>query len=194
MEDAVGLSLHIMMGLGLAACTGLRAFMPMFVVGLLARAGHVALGPEFQFLTSDPAIVVFGIATLVEIVGDKIPAIDHALDAVGVVVKPVVGTALFASLMTDLTPVQATALGMMGGGGTATVLHLKKTLLRLLSSAGTLGLANPLISASEDVTCGVGIAVSLLLPVLAMIALVLLLAVGFQMRRRLRGRAEAVAG
>lgn len=170
MNDPVSLGLHVMMGLGLAACAGLRAFMPFFVVGMLARTGHLTLAREFHFLVTDPALMVFGIATVVEMLGDKFPVIDHALDASASVFKPVAATALFTSVVTDLPPLYAAILGLMTAGSTATVLHFKKATFRLVSSFGTFGLGNPLISLFEDVLCAVGVVMSVLKPLVALIA------------------------
>jgi len=186
MQDPVVLGVHVLMGLSLAACTGLRAFMPLFVVGVLARFGQMHLSPAFDFLSSEPALVVFGVATVIEVVGDKFPMVDHALDALGTFIKPVAATVLFASVMTDLQPLHATVLGLLAAGSTATVMHVKKASVRLASSAGTLGFANPFVSTAEDVFCGSGIALSVIAPVLAMLAVVGFLAAGFWLVRRMK--------
>lgn len=186
MADPLTLSVHALMGVSLAACAGLRAFMPLFVVGMLARMGRLPLGQDFQFLSTDAALIVFGIATVVEMVGDKFPAVDHGLDALGTFVKPVAATAVFASVMTELSPLQATLLGLMAAGGTATVMHVKKSSVRLVSSAGTLGMANPLLSTLEDLLCGVGIALSILVPLLAVLGGLLLLVAGSWLARRVK--------
>lgn len=186
MQDSMMLGLHVLMGLSLAACTGLRAFMPLFVVGVLVRMGQIPIDKDFLFVSSDPALVVFGIATVVEIIGDKFPMVDHALDALGTVVKPIAATLLFASVMTELSPLHASVLGLLAAGSTATVMHVKKASVRLASSAGTLGFANPVVSTAEDVLCGGGIALSILMPVLAMVFVVLFLAAGFWMVKRFK--------
>src|SRR5260370_1645180 len=76
------------LGVALAACAGLRAFLPLLLAGILARMGWLDLGPSFQFLASNPALVVFGVAGLVEILGDKIPAVDPAPDALRTPLPP----------------------------------------------------------------------------------------------------------
>ena len=48
------------LGVALAACAGLRAFLPLLLAGILARAGWLELGPSFQFLASNRALVLFG--------------------------------------------------------------------------------------------------------------------------------------
>lgn len=187
MQDPLVLSVHALMGVSLAACTGLRAFMPLFVVGMLARFGHVPLEKDFWWLANDATLVVFGIATAAEMIGDTFPTVDHAMDALATLIKPVAATLLFAAVMADLDPLEACVLGLMAGGTTATVLHLKKASLRLISSAGTFGLANPVISIAEDLLCGGGIAIAVMVPAVAMMLVIGVLAVGFWAVRRLRG-------
>ena len=85
------LLVHLAMGIALSACAGLRAFLPLFIVGLSGRLGWVPLSGTFEWLADWPALVVFGIAVVAELVGDKFPAVDHFLDAVQTIVKPIVG-------------------------------------------------------------------------------------------------------
>src|SRR4051812_11875961 len=84
----VGLALALLSGIGIAAACGLRAFLPLFVVGLAAHAGILHLHAGSEWLASDKALWALGAATLFEIAGDKIPVVDHALDAVGTVLRP----------------------------------------------------------------------------------------------------------
>src|SRR5258708_23517400 len=51
---------QLAMGFALAATVGLRAFLPLFVAGLLARQGYVDLGHSFEWMQGTPAVVVFG--------------------------------------------------------------------------------------------------------------------------------------
>jgi hypothetical protein len=69
------------LAIALAACAGLRAWLPLLLAGGLARAGLLELGPQFQFLASNRALALFAAATLLELAADKVPALDHALDA-----------------------------------------------------------------------------------------------------------------
>jgi uncharacterized membrane protein len=85
------------LAIALAASAGLRAWLPLLLAGGLARLGLLHLGPSFHFLASDKALLIFGVATLVEVVGDKVPAVDHALDAIGTPLRPAAGALLAAS-------------------------------------------------------------------------------------------------
>jgi len=171
-------------GIGLAACAGLRAFLPLLVVGACGRAGWLGLSGPFEWLATWPALVVFGVAVVVEILADKIPVVDHLLDVVQGVVKPAAGAALVVAVVTDLTPLQATVLGILGGGGTAAVVHVAKAKVRLLSSALTSGLGNPILSLMEDVVTGLGSVVAIVAPLLVILFFLSALFLLFLLLRR----------
>src|SRR6185503_5882078 len=89
------------MAIGLAACAGLRAWLPLLFAGLLTRAGWLQVGPSFQFIASNRALLLFGLATLIEVLADKVPALDHALDALSTVLRPAAASLLAASVFGD---------------------------------------------------------------------------------------------
>ena len=78
----------VLMAIGLAACAGLRAFLPIFGVGLAARLLGWPLPSGLDTLASDTALLIFGIATLVELAADKIAVVDNILDAIHTVIGP----------------------------------------------------------------------------------------------------------
>lgn len=174
------------LAIALAAAAGLRAWLPLFLAGILSRAGYLELGESFGFLSSDPALLLFGVATILEIVADKVPALDHGLDALSTVVRPAAGTLLAASAIGVVTdPLTALALGLAVGAPTAAVPHAAKAALRGASSALTGGLANPVISALEDVSVFTLVVLALLVPVAVAAGLLVL---GFYLMRRLLRR------
>ena len=70
---------QVAMGIGLAACAGLRAFLPMLVVAIAGYMKWVPLAGPFEWLGTAPAIVVFGVAVAVEVLADKVPLVDNVL-------------------------------------------------------------------------------------------------------------------
>jgi hypothetical protein len=176
----------VALGIGLAACAGIRAWLPLLLVGALARGGFIELGASFQFIASNRALILFGVATLVEIVGDKFPAVDHALDAMSTVLRPAVGALLAASVMWQISdPLTAIALGVAVGAPSALVPHAAKSLLRAGSTALTGGLANPVLSLLEDVAAVALFVLAVVVPVLVAAGLLL---VAFLIVRRLARR------
>jgi hypothetical protein len=166
------LAIQLMMGASLAACAGLRAWLPLLCVGLLARTGYVSLGESFAFLARTDLLIALGIATALEVLGDKIVAIDNVLDALGTVARPIAGTLLAASVVTQADPVYATVLGLVVGGGTAFTIHAGKAAVRAKTTAAAPlhgGTGNLALSLGEDVVSAGGIGLALWLPVLAFV-------------------------
>ena len=71
MNDWTVVAAQVAMGVGLAACAGLRAFLPLFVVGVAGRLDVLPLSEPFAWLASAPALTVFGAAVLTELLADK---------------------------------------------------------------------------------------------------------------------------
>jgi hypothetical protein len=193
-SDLTVVAAQVAMGVGLAACAGLRAFLPLFVVGVAGRLDVLPLSEPFAWLASAPALTVFGAAVLTELLADKVPVVDHLLDAAATVVKPVAGTVLAAAVMTELSPLEATVLGLVAGGGVSGVVHLGKAKLRLLSTVTTAGTANPILSFGEDALAFAGSLLALAVPLLVLGALA---AAGagawWLLQRRAGGRTESSA-
>jgi hypothetical protein len=172
------------LGIGLAACAGLRAWLPLLLLGGLARWGVVDLSPSFEFVASTRALILFGVATVVEIAGDKIPAVDHALDALSTVLRPAAGS-LLSVLWQVSDPLTAMALGIAVGAPSALVPHAAKSTLRVVSTTFTGGLANPVLSLLEDAAAFVLFVLTVVLPV---VVAALVVSTGFLVARRLLRR------
>ena len=175
------------MGIALAAAAGLRAWLPLLAAGGLARLGVLELGPTFRFLASDKALAILGLATVIELVGDKIPVVDHALDLLGTPLRPLAGAVLAASVLGTVTdPLTATLLGVAVGAPTALVPHVAKSALRAVSTTATAGLANPALSFVEDAVTVVLLILAVLIPVVvvALVVATFFLATRWLRRRR----------
>lgn len=175
----------LVLAIALASCTGLRAWLPLLLAGGLARAGYLEVGPSFQFLASNRALLLFAVATLIEIGADKVPAVDHALDGLSTFLRPAAGALLAASVMWRIQdPLTALALGVAVGAPSALVPHAAKSLLRAASTTLTGGIANPILSLLEDVATVALFVLAVLVPLA--VALVMAL-VGFLILRRVFG-------
>jgi uncharacterized protein DUF4126 len=184
------------LAVALAAATGLRAWLPLLVAGALSKAGLAELGPSFAWLGSWPALGLLGGATALEIAGDKIPVVDHVLDAVGTIIRPLTATlAAAAALVHVHDPMLALVLGLVVGAPVALAPHAAKANLRGLSTGTTGGLANPLLSVLEDIL-SLGITLlAFLVPVLVAITLLVAawLTWRWLRRRRLAARATVAS-
>lgn len=170
-------------GVALAASAGFRVFLPLLAAGAAGRWGGFPVAPSLAWITSDAALVGFSVAALVEIVADKVPVIDHALDLLQTVLSPVAGVLVLLGPATALAPSLGLALAIAAGAPLAGAVHLLGASARVKSSLGTGGAANPLLSFLEDLSAIAVIVLGLLIPMLAL-ALIAWLVV----RRRRRSR------
>jgi len=181
--EPITLIATIAAGTSLAAVAGLRAFLPLFVIGIAARNDLLPVSERFAWLESTPALVLFGLAVVFELLADKIPAVDHVFDAIGVVVKPIAGMASVAAVAADMDPMWRTVIALLVGGSVAGSVHIVKAKARLGSSLGTGGLANPIVSLFEDAVAVIGAILAVLAP---LVALVLLIVAGWLVVKALR--------
>jgi Domain of unknown function (DUF4126) len=180
--------LGLLAAFGLAAATGLNAYLPLLIVGLLARyTDLVALKAPWDALTHPVVLIVIGVLLAIEITVDKIPAVDTVNDVIQTVFRPAAGAILFAAsgnVISDVSPVLAMVCGLVIAGG----VHTAKAVARPAVTAGTMGAGNPVVSLAEDTVSGVTTVVAVVAPVLIM--LLVLLAVWLFIRRHHRRSAR----
>lgn len=167
------LLLALASGVGIAAASGLRAFLPLFVLGIVARLGWIELHSGTAWLSGTPALLALGVATLLEILGDKIPAVDHALDLVSTVSRPFAAWLGAYAVMANWPAPWASIVTLVLGGG-ALGFHLLKAKVRLGSTLTTMGHGNPLLSILEDATVFALLILALLAPLLVILLVGLL--------------------
>lgn len=181
------LLIHLSMGIGLAACAGLRAFLPLLVVALAGKLELLTLSDSFAWLASWPAMIVFGAAVLAEVLSDKVPIVDNFLDSLQIFVKPIAGALVAATVVEDWAPLYVSVVAIIGGGSVAGLVHVVKAKVRLASSVTTAGLGNPLLSVSEDFGALVGSVASIVVPQLVIAMLLTGAVVAWLIFRRSRG-------
>lgn len=163
----------VVAGVCLSACTGFRAFLPPLLIGIVYRffPAWLHIGTGLGFLASTPVLVALSVAAVVEFLGDKIPAVDHLLDMIELPVKMALSAVLTTMIIPegDLKSIVMMIALVLGQGATVSM-HAGKAGLRAVSTAATGGLANPVISLIEEIVVGVGTVLSLVVPVLAVIA------------------------
>ena len=94
----------VLASFGLAGAAGLNAWLPLFASALLDRLGVVDLGAPFDELSTTTGLVVLGTLLVLDFVGDKVPALDHALHAVGTVIATASGAPTPAAWRTAHPP------------------------------------------------------------------------------------------
>lgn len=167
--------ISIALGIGLAASTGFRVFLPLFALSLSAYFGLWPVNENWQWLASTPALIILGVATVAEIAAYLIPFIDNLLDTLAVPLAGLAGTAVMASTTADLSPAVTWTLAIIAGGGTAAAIKGTAATGRAASTVTTGGIANPIVSVAETGTALFLTVVSLFLPFMA-VALSLVIA------------------
>lgn len=159
--------LSVVLGIGLSAACGFRIFVPFLLVGVAARTGHVTLGDSFAWMSSTPALVILGVATVLEIGAYYVPWLDHALDVLATPSAVVAGVVMTASVVTGLDPMLKWTLALIAGGGIAATVQAVTVGTRKVSLVTTGGLANPIVSTME-LAGAAGLAIlAITLPLLA---------------------------
>ena len=182
-------------GVVLAATAGLRAFLPVFSASLMAWTTDLPLPDNLAWLERPQTVLIFGVATVLEILGDKIPIVDHALDSVQVLTKPVLAVLAATPFLYQFAPEQSVAIGILLGAPLALGVHSAKATARLGSTATTGGVANPVLSVAEDVAAIASIVLGFLAPLLALVLMaatiffIARLALRVRRRRRMAARA-----
>ena len=183
--------LEVLTGTGLATAAGLNAYIPLLVIGALARWTDLMDTPAgWEWLTNGWVLAVLAVLLALEIVADKVPGVDSVNDIVQTVVRPVAGGIAFGAGSSSQTAVVTDPEAFVESGQwvpivigivLALVVHGAKATARPLVNAATL------VASSTVLATSVGLSfAAILAPLLVLVALVGLVVVWLRIRRRRR--------
>ena len=185
--------LSLLIGIGLSAACGIRVFVPLLVVSIASRGGHLHLSPGFEWMGSDAALIAFAVATTLEIAAYYVPWVDNLLDTIASPAAVIAGTMVTAALVTDMSPFLKWTLAVIAGGGVAGLVQGATVVARGASTASTCGLANPILATAELGGSLITSVLSLVTPALVVLMIgALLLLVGWRLLKK-RAKAEVKA-
>lgn len=192
--------LEVLTGTGLAASAGLNAYIPLLALGLLARlTSLVTLPAGWQWLENGWVLAILAVLLAVEVVADKVPALDSVNDTLQTVIRPTAGGLAFgAGSASETATVSEPAaffstnqwVPVAAGVVIALVVHAVKAMSRPVINTVTAGFGAPLVSTAEDAT---SITMSLVAIVLPVLVIVFLLAMALAFWALLRKRAQRKA-
>lgn len=200
--------LEFLTGTGLAAAAGLNAYIPLLVVGLSSRfLDWVQLPAGWAWLENEWVLVILGVLFVIEIIADKIPAVDTVNDWIQTIIRPAAGGILFGSGTSSETVAVTDPASFFASNQWVPILigivlsllvHTGKSLARPAANAVTAGVAAPVLSVAEDVSSVVLSLFAILFPVLVIVGLAGLV-IGLvvlirRMRRRRREKKLALLG
>jgi hypothetical protein len=145
--------LSIFSAFGLSASAGLNAYIPLLIVGVIAHyTDLIKLNPPFDALANPFILILLGILLIIEMLADKIPAVNHLNDLIQTFVRPAAGAVAFAAstnVVTGINPLLALACGLLVAGS---IHAAKSAVVRPMVTATTGGAGNVPVSIAEDVT------------------------------------------
>ncbi|WP_346239426.1 DUF4126 domain-containing protein [Niabella insulamsoli] len=162
------------LGIALAACCGFRIFIPMLIAGLSNRFQLFQFAEHFQWLSSTPALICLGAATILEMVAYYVPFLDNILDTIATPSAAIAGTLLATSVIPIETEWVKWVIGIIAGGGGAGLVASGTGLLRLLSSKTTLGTGNAVVATGENTAAVGGSLLSFAIPIIMAVVFILL--------------------
>lgn len=190
--------LEAITGLSLAAAAGLNAYIPLLGLGLLSRFTEVIALPDgWAWLEGNWALGIIGALLLIEVVVDKVPALDTANDVLQSVVRPASGGLVFSAGASSSTLAVSDPEAFMHSSAfwpfvfgivIALVPHILKLVSRPVVNLATAGLGASVMSTLEDITAVIVTVLAVLLPLLALGVMVLLAVLGVRWIRRIRAR------
>jgi len=162
---------------GLSASAGLNAYIPLLIVGLIGRYTELMkLNAPWDTLSNPWIILMLSGLVIVEMLADKLPAINHLNDLIQTLIRPAAGAVAFAAsanVVTDVSPVLALACGLLVAGS----VHVAKAgAVRPMVTATTAGAGNIPVSIAEDIVSTVLSILAIVLPILVGTLMVVLAA------------------
>jgi Domain of unknown function (DUF4126) len=190
--------LEALTGTGLAASAGLNAYIPLLIMGLLARfTDAINLPSGWQWLSNGWVLAILAMLLAIEVVADKVPVVDHVNDVVQTVVRPTAGGIVFGAGSSSQTATVTDPGSFFGshqwvpiaaGVVIALCVHGLKAASRPVINATTAGVGAPVASTAEDIGSIVMSLLAILLPILVLLGLVLLVSSSVWAIRRRRQR------
>ena len=196
MTEYIPYILSFFVGVGLAAATGFRIFLPIFFISLGTYLGWIPENESYAWIGGLPAVIATGLATVIEILAYYIPYVDNLLDSISVPLATIAGSLLVASQFTELNAWTQWSLAIIAGGGTAASISSALAGTRAASTASTAGIANPVVSTIETIGSSIMSVVAIFLPVLAIIfvlfILFLIIKFGKRLARKIQRKPKAL--
>jgi len=184
--------LSLFLGIGLAAASGFRVFLPLFVLSLAAKltGNYIDLDESLQWVGSWPALITLGVAMIVEIGAYYVPFIDNMLDTISVPLAGIAGTFAVGATLVDMNEVATWALAIIAGGGTAAAISSTTATARAISTTTTGGVGNFLVNTGETIGALFLSITAIVLAPLAFLIAVILLFVVIKVWKRIKKRTQ----
>lgn len=180
MDIAVG----IIIGVCLAAAVGFRIFVPLLILSVGSMTDYVSLADTYSWIGTLPAMIAFGVATILEIVGYYVPWMDNMLDTISTPLSPIAGVVAAGSVVVDVDPLISWTVAIILGGGTALSVEFLTVKARALSSFFTGGFGNSIVASGELFFSTFISILAIVIPVIAFLFILFLVFIIWKITRR----------
>ena len=167
------------MGIGLAAASGFRVFLPPFLLSIGVRADTVKVdltNSSLEYFDSNIAVILLGVATIAELAAYYVPWVDNLLDSIASPAAIIAGAGMTAVVLEGSDPVIQWSLAIIAGGGVSAAVQGATVVTRGVSTAITAGIGNPVVSTGENIASLILSILAIVLAPLAAVLVVILLA------------------
>lgn len=157
--------MELLTALGLSLPAGLNAYVPLLAVALAQRFEWLQLKQPFDIMGEWWLIGVIAVLLVIEMIADKIPAVDHVNDVIQTFIRPAAGgivAVAAAGSATGVSPWLLVVAGVLLAGG----VHAAKATTRPAVNVTTAGVGAPVVSAAEDLGAVLMSVVAIVAPIL----------------------------
>ena len=145
----MNLTQHLALAGGLSWASGLRLYLTVFAVGLLAKFGYIHLPASLDILSNPIVLSVAGVLCIIEFLADKIPYVDSAWDSIQTFIRIPAGALLAMGAINSNDPMIAMLTALLGGS-LAGATHATKAGSRALINTSPEPVSNVAASFSEE--------------------------------------------
>lgn len=140
---------HLALAGGLSWASGLRLYLTVFAVGILAKFGYIHLPASLDILSNPIILSVAGVLCVIEFLADKIPYVDSAWDSIQTFIRIPAGALLAMGAINSSDPMIATVTALLGGS-LAGATHATKAGSRALINTSPEPVSNVAASFGEE--------------------------------------------
>jgi len=168
--------ISILLGIALSSACGFRIFVPFLMISLIGALGIWTLPDGFEWLDTNQALILFAVASAVEVFAYAIPWLDNLLDVVATPLATFAGVlATATALSPEMNPLVQWTVAIIAGGGSASLIKGLTNTSRLTSTVTTGGSANFIVAMLELIAAAILSLLAITLPAIAGILVIGLL-------------------
>lgn len=134
---------------GLSWASGLRLYLTVFAVGLLAKFGYIDLPSSLDILSNPIVLSIAGAISVIEFLADKIPYVDSMWDGIQTFIRIPAGALLAMGAINSSDPMVTTIAALLGGS-LAGATHATKAGSRALINTSPEPISNIAASFGEE--------------------------------------------